>query len=366
MKTSTAQHTRPTTEPDSQRPVVAISTRSVVITVAVALTAVLAVVVAWQVRTVIVEFLIAVVLALAAEPLVQVFERRGLRRGAAVGVSFATFAFALVTVLYLMVGPLVHETTRLVHDSPRLLDELSHGRGHFGFLEERFSIVERVQSAVHSGKLAAAAGPAWGVVSSGLQTGGQILFVLFLTLFVQLGGRQWYEGIVALVPAQAQARVRRTGTGIAEVVGGYVSGNLLISVIAGTVAAVSSYALSVPYPLALGMVVAITDLIPMVGATIGTVFVAGVALATQGVATAAVIVAVLVVYQQVENHVLQQLVYHRSVKLSPLAIALSVAAGAELGGVVGVLLAIPFAGTAKVVSSELLAWRRGEDAPASR
>jgi predicted PurR-regulated permease PerM len=66
----------------------------------------------------------------------------------------------------------------------------------------------------------------------------------------------------------------------------------------------------------------------------------------------------------VENHVLQQLVYHRTVKLSPLAIALSVAAGAELAGVPGALLGIPFAGALKVVSQEALAWRRGEDAPA--
>ena len=117
-----------------------------------------------------VEFVIAIVLAMAMEPFVRLFERRGLTRGAAVGVSFGAIALALVAVLYLLLGPLVHETTQLVHDSPRLLNQLSHGRGHFGFLEEKFSIVERVQSAVQSGKLGAAAGPAWGVVSSGVQT----------------------------------------------------------------------------------------------------------------------------------------------------------------------------------------------------
>jgi predicted PurR-regulated permease PerM len=351
------------TERDAGRPVVTISTRTIILSVAVALTAVLALVVAWAARTVLVELVLAIVLAMAMEPLVRFFERRGLTRGAAVGVSFGAIAVALVAALYLLLGPLVHETTRLVHDSPRLLDQLSHGRGHFGFLEEKFSIVERVQAAVQSGKIGAAAGPAWGVVSSSVQTVGQIVFVLFLALFVQVGGRQWYDSLTALIPEDGRARVRRTGSGIAEVVGGYVSGNLLISVIAGTVAAVTSYSASVPYPIALGMLVAITDLIPLVGATIGTFFVGAVALATQGWATAAIVVAVLIVYQQVENHVLQQLVYHRTVKLSPLAIALSVAAGAELGGVVGVLLAIPFAGTVKVVSSEVLAWRRGQDAP---
>ncbi len=353
----------PTAETPAGQSVVTISTRTVVLSVAVALTAVLALVVAWAARTVLVELVIAVVLAMAIEPFVRLFERRGLKRGAAVGVSFGALSLAVVAVLYLLVGPLVQETTRLVHDSPRLLDELSHGRGHFGFLEEKFSIVERVQSAVHSGRLAAAAEPAWGVVSSGLQTGAQIVFVLFLSLFVQLGGRQWYDSLTGLLPESGRTRVRRAGSGIAQVVGGYVSGNLLISVVAGTVAAVASYSLSVPYPIALGMIVAITDLIPLVGATIGTVFVVGVALATQGAGAAAIVGAVLIVYQQLENHVLQQLVYHRTVKLSPLAIALSVAAGAELGGVIGVLLAIPFAGTVKVISSEVLAWRRGQDAP---
>jgi predicted PurR-regulated permease PerM len=122
-------------------------------------------------------------------------------------------------------------------------------------------------------------------------------------------------------------------------------------------------ATGVPYAIPLGLVVALFDLIPLVGATIGTVIVAAVAL-TQGLTTALVVVAAMCLYQQVENHSLQQLVYHRTVKLSPLAIAVSVAAGAEVGGVVGVLLAIPFAGALKVVGNEVAAWRRGDDAPA--
>src|SRR4029453_9073952 len=106
----------------------------------------------------------------------------------------------------------------------------------------------------------------------------------------------------------------------------------------------------------------------LVGATIGTIIVASVAL-TEGVTRAVIVVGAMVLYQQIENHTLQQLVYHRTVKLSPLAIAVSVAAGAESGGIVGALVAIPIAGALKVVSSELLAWRRGEDpdpAPTNR
>ncbi|HEX6703075.1 MAG TPA: AI-2E family transporter, partial [Gaiellaceae bacterium] len=234
-----------------------------------------------------------------------------------------------------------------------------------GFLETRFHVVEHTRDAVHSGRLTAAAGPAWGVVSSAVQTTGALVFIAFLTLFVQLGGRQWFESLVGVAPERNRARIRRAGTGITTAVGGYVTGNLLISVVAGTVTTLTLLALSVPYAVALGVDVAIFDLVPLVGATAGTVVVAAVALGTRGFAAASIAVVVMIVYQQMENHVLQQLVYHRTVKLSPLAIALSVAAGAELAGVPGALLGIPFAGALKVVSQEVVAWRRGEDAPAA-
>jgi predicted PurR-regulated permease PerM len=164
------------------------------------------------------------------------------------------------------------------------------------------------------------------VIGSAVNTAGAIFFVLFLTLFVQLGGRGWYESALGLAPDSGRERLRRVGTGISEAVGGFVTGNLLISVIAGSVATLVLFALSVPCAVPLGLLVAIFDLIPLVGATVGTVLVACVA-------------------------------------LSALAIALSVAAGAELGGVVGALLGIPFAGALKVAARELIAWQRGENAP---
>jgi predicted PurR-regulated permease PerM len=109
--------------------------------------------------------------------------------------------------------------------------------------------------------------------------------------------------------------------------------------------------------------VAVLDLIPLVGATIGTVIGASVALATRGLWPAVVFVVAMLVYQQLENNVLQALVYNRTVKISPLAILLSVAVGAQLGGVVGALLGIPFAGALKVVAREVNASRRGLEAP---
>jgi predicted PurR-regulated permease PerM len=343
---------------------VAVAPRTIVLFVIVAIGALLLLALLYAARVVLIQLTVAVVLAMAAEPLVEAFERRGLRRGSAVGISFALFALALAAFMYLLLTPLVQETRRLVDDVPQLLQELTHGRGRLGFLEHRFQIVERARAAVDSARLSATTGPALNLIGSAVHAGGAAVFVTFLTLFVQLGGRQWFESLVGLVPEHSRARVRRVGSGISAAVGGYVAGNLVNSVIAGTVTTVVLLVLSVPYAIPLGLVAAVFDLIPLVGATIAAVLVASVALPTRGIATAAIVVAAMALYQQVENNTLQQLVYYRTVKLSPLAIAVSVAAGAEVAGVVGALLGIPAAGALKIVFRELVAWRRGDEAPA--
>ncbi len=156
-----------------------------------------------------------------------------------------------------------------------------------------------------------------GVVRGVVATGAAVVAVGFLTLFVSLGGRSWFEALLALLPPSAQVRCRRTGTGIASAIGGYVTGNLFISRVAGAFTTLILLILGVPFAVPLGVLVAVFDLIPLVGATLGTIVVAAVAL-THGLATMAIVVA---------------------------------------------LLGIPAAGAIKVVTRELVAWRRGQDAP---
>jgi predicted PurR-regulated permease PerM len=311
------------------------------------------------VHSVLIQLIVAIVLAMALEPLVEGFERRGVGRGASVGITFGLVAAALIGFAYFLFQPLVTELEGFANDLPRLLHDLTHGRGRLGFLEARYHIVERVRDAVKQHGVTGATGQTLGFVTNIVQTGGALVFIAFLTLFVQLGGRQWFDSLVGFVPGEHRDRVRRMGSGVSRAVGGYVAGNLLISVIAGTVTTLVLLATHVPYPVPLGLVVAVFDLVPLVGATVGTVIVGSVAL-TQGISTAAIVVAAMIVYQQIENHTIQQLVYHRTVQLSALAISVSVAAGAELGGVVGALLGIPAAGALKVVFGELAAWRHGE------
>ncbi len=344
-----------------------IAPRSLVTLAALAFGGVLVFALARVLSGILTQLVVAIVLAMALEPLVQLCERRGLRRGQAVAVTFGLAVLTIAVFAWLLLPPLVTETTRLVQDTPELLDKLAHGQGRLGFLEHRFHVVERARTAVGSHDAADLIGSgtsAVGVIRAVVATGAAVVAVAFLTLFVSLGGRSWFEALLALLPPTAQVRCRRTGTGIASAIGGYVTGNLFISLVAGAFTTLILLILGVPFAVPLGVLVAVFDLIPLVGATLGTIVVAAVAL-TQGLATMAIVVAAMFLYQQVENHTLQPLVYHRTVQLSPLAIAVSVAAGAELGGVIGALLGIPAAGAIKVVSRELVAWRRGQEAPPS-
>jgi predicted PurR-regulated permease PerM len=344
-------------------PRVVVAPRSLVLLVAAALGGVLLLWLAYAVRAILIQLVVAVVLAMALEPLVQLLERRGARRGQAVAVTFIAALLGVAAFGYLLIPPLVHEVTSFGQQTPELLGKLTQGEGRLGFLETRFHVVERAREWIaENGGAALFARPALHAAGNALSTGAAVVAVAFLTLFVSLGGRRWFESFLQIVPEAGRPRFRRAGNGIANAVGGYVAGNIVISLFAGAVTTGVLLATQVPYAVPLGVLVAVFDLIPLVGATLGTVVVAAVAL-TKGVPTMVIVVAGMVAYQQVENHTLVPLVYHRTVKLSPLAIAVSVAGGAEVGGILGALLGIPIAGALKVVSGELIAWRRGEAVP---
>jgi predicted PurR-regulated permease PerM len=181
-----------------------------------------------------------------------------------------------------------------------------------------------------------------------------VLTITFMTIFMVLEGPRWVTRGIELLAPERQPEAREIADEIYQLVGRYVTGNLLISLIAGTVTTIVLLALEVPYPLALGLLVALLDLIPLAGATLAAIIVTLVALSDS--ATSAIVVAsFFLVYQQLENHVLQPVIYGRTVRLSPLAILLSVLIGVEVAGIVGALLAIPIGGTVNIMLEH---WRR--------
>jgi predicted PurR-regulated permease PerM len=318
----------------------------------------------WVARHVLSWLLIALFLTLALNPAVDLLQRRGLGRGLATG---TTFVLALVVVGgfgFLFVPTLVDQVTSFANKVPDYVHDLTHGRGRLGFLETKYHIVERIRSAVKEngvGKLVVGAGTALAITKSVISAVVAAVTIVFMTFFMLLEGPQWMERIYSLFGADRQERYRRVGHDIYRTVGGYVTGNLLISVIAGITSGIAIWLTGVPFAVALALLVAIFDLIPLAGATIGAFIVVLVALAANGVTAAVILAVFFVIYQQLENHVIQPLVYGRTVQLSPLTVLVSVLIGAELAGVLGALAAIPVAGALQVL---LVEWRRGRVVPA--
>src|SRR4051795_1818251 len=317
--------------------------------------------VAWVSRRVLIWTFVSAFFAVALSPAVDALQRRGLnRRGAAAAVVYLVMIGLIAALGALFVPTLVDQVNSLVDAAPGYVQDLTHGRGPLGFLETKYHVVERVQDAVKgngSGRLAGGATAALDVTGSVITFVVGVVTILFMTFFMLLEGPAWRDRFIALLPAGAQGRAHRMAGEIANTIGGYVSGNLLISVIAGFFTTIVLLAAGVPFALALGLLVAILDLIPLAGATLGAIIVTLVAL-THSLTSALIVLAFFVVYQQLENHLPQPIVYGRTVKLSPLAILVSVLVGAEVAGVIGALGAIPVAGTIQIVISDWLQHRR--------
>ncbi len=321
-------------------------------------------------QSVLIWVLIAVFLALALNPAVEWLQAHGVsRRGAAVGITFVGAILVIVAVGALFVPTLVREVNDFADAVPGYVQDLTEGRGRLGFLERDYQLVERIREAVEKQGAAGVlglSGTALSVTKSVVTAIVAILTITFLTLFMLLEGRQWVERFYALLPEEQQPRWRAMGQEIYRVVGGYVAGNLLISLVAGVTSTVMLLLVGVQYAVALGLLVALLDLVPLAGATIAAVIVSLVAFIDEGWVKGLIVVGFFLAYQQFENHVLQPMVYGRTVRLSPLAVLIAVLIGAELAGVVGALGAIPFAGTIQVVLRDFLAHRRStpvEEAP---
>jgi predicted PurR-regulated permease PerM len=312
----------------------------------------------WVARHVVSWLLISLFLTLALNPAVGWLQAHGLpSRGLATGVVFILALAAVAGIAAAFIPTLVDQVDNFANKVPDYVNQLTQGRGRFGFLETRYHIVEKVKAAVHNGgvsRFALGAGAALTVTKSVITAVVATLTIVFMTFFMLLEGPMWMERIYGLVPASQQPRWRKVGNDVYRTVGGYVTGNLLISLIAGVASGVVLWAAGVPFAVALGLLVALLDLIPLAGATIAAVACVLVAIAASGTTAAIVVGVFFVAYQQLENHVIQPLVYGRTVQLSPLAVLVSVLVGAQIAGVLGALAAIPVAGTIQVL---ILDWR---------
>lgn len=349
--------------PRSQRReerVVLIQPRAILIVLGVLLSVVIAlrlVILAEKGLTVIA---IALFLALALNPAVEFFQRRGFGRGRSVAAvsGIAIAVFSLLALVF--IPPLVEQIGEFVKALPGLLKDLTKGRGPLGFLERRYQIVEQMpdlSSARGSEMLTGAASPVLGIAKGIVTVVGGLFIVAFLTLFMMLEGPEWRRRIMELVPERHAGVTERVAAGVYRSVSGFVTGNLLASFLAGAVATLILLIVGVPYALPLGLFAALIEVVPYIGPTVVTVLLSLVALAT-GPISASVVFVLLLIYHLIEGHTVRPLIYGRALELSPLAVLIAIILGTEVAGVLGALAALPIAGSIQVLIHELLKNRK--------
>lgn len=347
--------------------VVAVRPRTVFLVLGIAVLVGLAlalVYLAWRPLT---WIIVAMLLAAALNPAVEAIERRGLARPWAATVVFV-IALAVVTGIgFLIIPPLVSQVTDFVNAVPDFIDDITAGRGPLGWLQDEYQIVDRIRAAIEEqgvGGILGLGGPVLDVVRSVVTAVVGVITIIFLTYFMLLEGPRTIAGILGLLPETARPRYERVGRDIYRAISGYVTGNLLISLVAGVLSTIVLFAVGSEFAVALGLLVAVLDLIPLAGATLAAIAVSTVIFIETDWLRCVIVVVFFIAYQQFENHVLQPLVYGRTVQLSPLAVLCAVLIGAQLAGILGALLAIPIAGSVIAVVREILLYRRDTAAEA--
>jgi predicted PurR-regulated permease PerM len=200
-----------------------------------------------------------------------------------------------------------------------------------------------------------------GVSAFGLVT--LVLSVMFLTLFGLMDEPRIRDWVAGLLYRDDRERVLQVADRIVQTTSRYMLGNLAISVVCGTVYGVTAVILDVPYPLALAVIAGVLDLIPSIGATVAGIIVGLVALSVSPTAFVVFLI-VMVVYQQVENYVLQPTIIGKAARISGFTVLASVLAFGALFGVIGAIIGVPIAAGIQIVVEELTAARRARIAAA--
>ena len=298
---------------------------------------------------------IALFLAVGMDPAIRRLQGWGMKRGQAVAVILLGVVGFLAAFVAAVVPPLVEQVTEFATNLPDYVRDLAENNERIREYVSQQNIAERLQDATRDipAQIGSSFGTVVGVAGSVLATIFNTLTVLVLTIYFSLSFTRMREGSLKLVPKSKRERVQSIMDPILTKIGGYIAGNVVISIVAGVVSFVFLAIIGVPFPVALALWVAIADLIPLVGATLGAVPAVLVAFFhSPGTGIAAV--AFFVVYQQLENYLVAPRVMTKAVDLSPAAVLVAALSGGALLGVPGVLMAIPAAAALKLVATEIV------------
>jgi predicted PurR-regulated permease PerM len=343
--------------------------RTILATVGIVLATVLLLLLIRQIQQVLTWMVIAAFFAVAIYPAVNWFEARArwIRRSVATLVVFFLVLFGIIALISLFVVPLAQQAAKLAGQVPDLVKDVQAGRGPVGGLLERFHGLDflRQHQDTLQGYVGNLGGGLLGFLQGTATSIAATVTIFILAYLMVLEGPKIVQGTLALFSPPRATRLERVGSACARTITGYLTGNLLISAIAGLLTYAVLLVLGVPYAGLLALFVAIADLIPLVGATLGAIVVT-IAGFTQDVRTGVIVIVFFVVYQQVENHLLQPLIFSRTVRLNPLTVLLAILVFTSLAGILGALLAIPAAAMIQIILRDIWQHRgaRPIDTPA--
>jgi len=320
-----------------------------------------------KIRSILLWVLIGIILAIALQPAVGwLVSHRWNRILAALVVSFATIALLIGAAMAIAL-PAVSQSGSFIHDLPHLVNSLFGNGGALHFVEVKLHVIERLASISPSQVAKVVLGNQQTIVSAVTKAAfllAATITILTITVMLLIEGPRGWTAILDSLVGDERRWVARIGENFLRATGGYVRGNLAISLVAGLSSYIVLKILGVPYSETLAVLVAILDIIPLVGATIGAVIVTIVGFAAGGTVDGVVLIVFFVAYQQFENNVLQNMVYAKTLTLSPLVVFIAALIGATLAGIVGVLLAIPLASAGWTLGRDLIALRQARHAAA--
>ena len=305
---------------------------------------------------------IAAFFAVALNPVVTWMQRHAAfgRRWLATLLVFLVALILIGGLVTLFVVPLIREGSQVVTDFPKIVEDARAGRGPVGGLIERFNLLEYAQNNAdrfreYAGRLGA---PTLAVLRGAATSVAGIVTIFVLAYLMVLEAPKVVDGFLALFDDRKAERIRRVGHDCAKTITGYITGNLLISIICGGLTYAVLAIMGVPYAGLIALFVGLADLIPLVGATLGAV-IATLAAFVESTTAGIVVIVFFVLYQQLENHLLQPLIFARTVKVNPLTVLIAILVAVELAGILGALLAIPVAGIIQIIARDIWDTRRG-------
>lgn len=290
-------------------------------------------------------------------------KRRG-NRTIATTLSFLIVIILLGAFIASMVPPLVRQTESFVNAAPKLVKDFRSQDSETGHFIRQHHLEKQVDtfSSQLSDRLKNIGGTAFSTVQRIGSSAFSLLTILVLTFMMLIEGPRWLEFIRDMIPGRHHTMTDRLSRDMYKVIKGFVNGQVILAALASVMILPAVLILHIGYPVALLVVIFICGLIPMIGHTIGAIIVTLVAL-FHSTSSAIIILAYYILYQQIENYLIQPRIQANTTNMSPLLVFISVVIGVSFGGLFGGLVAIPVAGCLRIAALEYLRTRKIIDDP---